>query len=270
MVILMMLTSFPTLQIPLNIALVGGFVRDTFLNRASKDLDYVVWGATPEEVRRAIPGAQVVGRDFPVFVLPGGAQVALARRERKVGLGYEGFAVDIDTQIDLPTDLSRRDLTINAMALLPDGTLVDPFGGRQDLEARVLRHVGPAFVEDPLRVYRLARFAAQLGFSVHAETVALARQIPRAEFEALSAELPKCGRWKSSRRLKKPRVDFTLGRLSNMISRGISTVVWPFAPCRYPKVGGPVFKPGQVLSLIPVLSLSTRKSCIKLQACAAP
>lgn len=160
--------------------LVGGAVRDALLGQAPGDHDWVVVGATPQQMLDA--GYTPVGRDFPVFLHPhSGEEHALARTERKSGRGYRGFVVDADPSVTLEEDLQRRDFTINAIAR--DGTtgeLVDPWGGARDLEARVLRHVGPAFVEDPLRVLRAARFMARLaplGFSVAPETIALMRQI---------------------------------------------------------------------------------------------
>ncbi|RDZ26063.1 multifunctional CCA addition/repair protein [Lysobacter silvisoli] len=159
--------------------LVGGAVRDRLLGREPGDRDYVVVGATPQAMLDA--GYKPVGRDFPVFLHPhSGEEYALARTERKSGRGYRGFVVDTDPAVTLEEDLGRRDFTINAIAQDEDGRLVDPYGGARDVEARVLRHVGPAFVEDPLRVLRAARFMARfapLGFSVAPETVALMREM---------------------------------------------------------------------------------------------
>ena len=164
--------------------LVGGAVRDALLGLTPGDRDYVVVGATPEAMLQA--GFKPVGRDFPVFLHPKtGEEYALARTERKSGRGYRGFVVDADPSVTLEDDLLRRDFTINAIAreLCEDGSegaLVDPHGGARDIEARVLRHVGPAFVEDPLRVLRAARFMARLaplGFTVAPETMALMRQM---------------------------------------------------------------------------------------------
>ena len=159
--------------------LVGGAVRDRLLGRAVKDHDHVVVGATPEAMLAA--GFQPVGRDFPVFLHPETKEeYALARTERKSGRGYRGFVVDADPSVTLEDDLRRRDLTINAIAEAEDGVLVDPFGGVRDLEARVLRHVSEAFVEDPVRILRVARFAARyapLGFRVAPETMALMRHM---------------------------------------------------------------------------------------------
>src|SRR5687768_17720016 len=134
----------------MKIYLVGGAVRDRLLGLTPGDRDHVVVGGTPEEMEAA--GFKPVGRDFPVFLHPKtGEEYALARTERKSGRGYRGFVVDADPSVTLEEDLGRRDFTINAIAEAADGTLVDPYGGARDIEARVLRHVGPAFVEDPLR-----------------------------------------------------------------------------------------------------------------------
>jgi len=166
----------------MEVYLVGGAVRDALLGRPVNEKDYVVVGAGAEELLRA--GYRPVGRDFPVFLHPQThAEYALARRERKTGPGYRGFVTEFSPDITLEEDLLRRDLTINAMAQAADGTLVDPYGGRADLEARVLRHVSPAFSEDPVRILRIARFAARfapLGFTVHASTRALLRQMVQA------------------------------------------------------------------------------------------
>lgn len=159
--------------------LVGGAIRDRLLGLQPGDRDWVVVGATPEEM--LAQGFKPVGRDFPVFLHPEtGEEYALARTERKSGRGYRGFVVDTDPSVTLEEDLQRRDFTLNAIAQNEHGELVDPYGGARDIERRVLRHVGPAFVEDPLRVLRAARFMARfapLGFSVADETLALMRQI---------------------------------------------------------------------------------------------
>jgi tRNA nucleotidyltransferase (CCA-adding enzyme) len=175
----------------MKIYLVGGAVRDRLLGLPVEERDWVVVGATPQEMQDR--GFRQVGRDFPVFLHPdSGEEYALARTERKTGQGHRGFVVHSDTSVTLEEDLSRRDLTINAMAEAPDGQLIDPYGGRADLEARILRHVSPAFVEDPLRVLRVARFAARfahLDFSVAGETLALMRQIAESgELATLSGE----------------------------------------------------------------------------------
>ncbi|AMD01249.1 polynucleotide adenylyltransferase [Halomonas chromatireducens] len=170
---------------------VGGAVRDSRLGWPVKDTDWVVVGATPEEMQRR--GFRPVGRDFPVFLHPEThEEYALARTERKSGHGYTGFVVHASPEVTLEEDLARRDLTINAMAETPDGRLVDPYGGLEDLEARVLRHVSPAFVEDPLRVLRTARFLARyagLGFTIADETLALMRELAESgELTHLVAE----------------------------------------------------------------------------------
>ena len=159
--------------------LVGGAVRDRLLGRAGGDRDYVVVGATPEQMLAA--GFQPVGKDFPVFLHPRTkAEYALARTERKSGRGYQGFTVHADASVTLEEDLARRDLTINAIAEDEQGALVDPFHGLRDIELRRLRHVSPAFVEDPVRLLRVARFAARfapLGFAVADETMQLLREM---------------------------------------------------------------------------------------------
>ncbi|GGY80784.1 multifunctional CCA tRNA nucleotidyl transferase/2'3'-cyclic phosphodiesterase/2'nucleotidase/phosphatase [Marinobacter zhanjiangensis] len=163
----------------MNIYLVGGAVRDKLLNLPVKDRDWVVVGATPDEMLSR--GYRQVGADFPVFLHPQShEEYALARTERKQGRGYHGFSVYSAPDVTLEDDLKRRDLTINAMAMAEDGTLVDPFNGRQDLEDRQLRHVSEAFAEDPLRILRTARFAARfhnLGFRVEDDTMALMRSM---------------------------------------------------------------------------------------------
>ncbi|KIQ97935.1 multifunctional CCA addition/repair protein [Lysobacter sp. A03] len=163
----------------MKIYLVGGAVRDRLLGLQPGDRDWVVVGETQASMEAA--GFKPVGRDFPVFLHPDtGEEHALARTERKSGRGYRGFVVDADPSVSLEEDLGRRDFTINAIAQDAHGGLVDPHGGAADIEARVLRHVGPAFVEDPLRVLRAARFMARfapLGFTVAAETMSLMREI---------------------------------------------------------------------------------------------
>ncbi|HEV2620896.1 MAG TPA: multifunctional CCA addition/repair protein [Frateuria sp.] len=157
--------------------LVGGAVRDRLLGRPVVDHDHVVVGATPQEMLAR--GFRPVGKDFPVFLHPdSGEEYALARTERKTGHGYHGFAFHADPGVTLEEDLARRDLTINAIAQDEHGALVDPFHGQRDIERRALRHVSPAFVEDPVRLLRVARFAARfepLGFAVADETMALMR-----------------------------------------------------------------------------------------------
>ncbi|MDH5300600.1 MAG: multifunctional CCA addition/repair protein [Gammaproteobacteria bacterium] len=163
----------------MKIYLVGGAVRDRLLSRQVSERDWVVIGATPEQMLAL--NYRQVGKDFPVFLHPETSEeYALARAERKIGPGYTGFAVDATPQVSLEEDLRRRDLTINAMAEDEAGNITDPYGGMQDLNARILRHVSEAFVEDPLRVLRVARFAARyatLGFCVAEQTMDLMRQI---------------------------------------------------------------------------------------------
>jgi tRNA nucleotidyltransferase (CCA-adding enzyme) len=171
--------------------LVGGAVRDRLLGLPVHERDWVVVGARPEELVDA--GYQPVGREFPVFLHPEThEEYALARVERKVGPGYRGFTTQFSPQVTLEEDLRRRDLTINAMAQSEDGALIDPYGGEQDLAARRLRHVSDAFVEDPVRILRVARFAARfasLGFTIAPETLELMQRMTAAgEVEALVPE----------------------------------------------------------------------------------
>jgi len=170
---------------------VGGAVRDRRLGLAVVDTDWVVVGATPEEM--LAKGFQQVGKDFPVFLHPQThEEYALARTERKVAPGYKGFTVHAAPDVTLEQDLQRRDLTINAMAETPDGRLIDPFGGAEDLSRRVLRHISPAFAEDPVRILRVARFAARFiphGFHIAPETLALMRNMVTAgEVDSLVPE----------------------------------------------------------------------------------
>jgi tRNA nucleotidyltransferase (CCA-adding enzyme) len=175
----------------MQVYLVGGAVRDALLGLPVKERDWVVVGGSREELLRL--QYREVGRDFPVFLHPDShEEYALARRERKVAPGYRGFTVEFGPEVTLEADLARRDLTINAIAEAANGTLFDPFGGQRDIEARVLRHVSPAFIEDPVRILRVARFAARfapLGFRVAPETAALMRaMVDRGEAAALVAE----------------------------------------------------------------------------------
>ena len=175
----------------MQVYLVGGAVRDRLLGLPVKERDWVVVGGTREQLLNR--HFREVGRDFPVFLHPEShEEYALARLERKVAAGYRGFSVEFGPEVTLQEDLSRRDLTINAIAESEDGTLVDPYGGLEDLKARVLRHVSPAFVEDPVRVLRVARFAARfepLGFRVAPQTLELMRaMVERGEVDALVAE----------------------------------------------------------------------------------
>jgi len=170
---------------------VGGAVRDRLLGRPVTEVDWVVVGATAEAL--AAQGYRPVGADFPVFLHPRtGEEYALARTERKSGRGYGGFTFHAAPDVTLEQDLIRRDLTVNAMAEDDDGQVIDPYGGRADLQARLLRHVSPAFAEDPLRVLRVARFAARycsLGFQVAPETLLLMQEmVASGELDALTAE----------------------------------------------------------------------------------
>jgi len=168
--------------------IVGGAVRDALLGLPVADRDWVVVGATPEEMTAA--GFRPVGKDFPVFLHPETQEEhALARTERKSGRGYKGFTVYAAPDVTLEEDLKRRDLTINAMAQEEAGRLIDPFGGERDLRAGVLRHVSEAFAEDPLRVLRVARFAARFGFRIADETLTLMRRLVDAgEMQTLVPE----------------------------------------------------------------------------------
>ena len=175
----------------MKIYLVGGAVRDSLINHPSTENDWVVVGATPEKMTDQ--GFKPVGQDFPVFIHPKtGEEYALARTERKSGKGYKGFEFYTSTEVTLEDDLIRRDLTINAMAKDSEGNIIDPFGGQKDIESKQLRHVSRAFIEDPLRVLRVARFAARyahLGFSIAKETMDLMKSIVvQGEMEFLVAE----------------------------------------------------------------------------------
>ncbi len=175
----------------MNVFLVGGAVRDKLLGIRHTEQDWLVLGSTPEHM--LAEGFVPVGKDFPVFLHPRTKEeYALARTERKTAKGYKGFSFFTSPDISIEEDLLRRDLTINAMAEDAQGNLIDPYGGQQDLQKRILRHVSPAFVEDPLRVLRLARFAAcyaHLGFSVAPETLLLVKTIAASgELETLVAE----------------------------------------------------------------------------------
>ena len=184
-------TQLTTKASTLDTYLVGGAVRDKLLNRPVKDNDYLVVGATVEQMLSL--GFNQVGKDFPVFLHPKTKQeYALARTERKQGQGYTGFDCYAAPDVTIEQDLLRRDLTINAMAMSQDGTIVDPYNGKKDLENRLLRHVSSAFIEDPLRVLRVARFAARYhndGFTIAPETLSLMTEISQSgELSSLSAE----------------------------------------------------------------------------------
>ena len=196
----------------MQVYLVGGAVRDALLNRKVVERDYVVVGATPEKMLSQ--GFTQVGKDFPVFLHPKTQEeYALARTERKSGKGYTGFVCDASSSVTLEEDLLRRDLTVNAIAQDNYGKLIDPYGGKKDLENRVLRHVSEAFSEDPLRVFRVARFAtryAYLGFTIATETMALMQSMAESgELSTLSAERV----WQETKRSlleKTPHVFFTV------------------------------------------------------------
>ena len=183
----------------MEVFVVGGAVRDVLLQQDPKDIDFVVVGATPEQMIRK--GFTQVGADFPVFLDERGREFALARTERKVGSGHKGFETDFDPNVTLEEDLIRRDLTINAMAVRAEDWedffmscgatkfLIDPFGGQHDLIRRRLRHVSEAFAEDPLRVLRVARFAARFGFAIDKETMKLMTSLVEAgEVDNLTSE----------------------------------------------------------------------------------
>jgi tRNA nucleotidyltransferase (CCA-adding enzyme) len=167
---------------------VGGSVRDELLGLPVKDHDYVVVGSDPDEMVRL--GYRPVGKDFPVFLHPQTKEeYALARTERKTGRGYKGFTVYAEREVTLEQDLARRDLTINAIARDEQGKLIDPYGGVQDLELGILRHVSEAFIEDPVRILRVARFAARFAFEIAPETMALMqRMVTEGEVDHLVPE----------------------------------------------------------------------------------
>jgi tRNA nucleotidyltransferase (CCA-adding enzyme) len=162
--------------------LVGGAVRDKLLNYPVKERDWVVVGETPDSMIKK--GFRPVGKDFPVFLHPeSGEEYALARTERKTAPGYKGFAVHASPDVSLEQDLMRRDLTINALAMTPEGEIIDPYGGQNDIDNRIFRHISPAFAEDPVRILRVARFAARyshLGFTLAKETRELMQQMVTA------------------------------------------------------------------------------------------
>jgi tRNA nucleotidyltransferase (CCA-adding enzyme) len=212
---------------PLQTYLVGGAVRDELLGLPVHERDHVVLGATPAQMRAQ--GFRQVGRDFPVFLHPRtGEEYALARTERKSGSGHRGFTVHAEPGVTLEEDLRRRDLTINAIARAGDGTLIDPFGGRRDLTARLLRHVSPAFVEDPLRILRVARFStrlAPLGFTVAPETLTLMREMVAA---GMLAELPPERIW---REWEKALEQAAPGMFFEVLHAcGAHAVLWPELP----------------------------------------
>nr|WP_282450305.1 multifunctional CCA addition/repair protein [Microbulbifer sp. CAU 1566] len=210
--------------------MVGGAVRDRLLHRPVHERDWVVVGATEAEM--LAQGFRPVGKDFPVFLHPQTSEeYALARTERKSGHGYGGFTVYASPDVTLEQDLERRDLTVNAMAETEDGEVIDPYQGRADLDARLLRHVSPAFSEDPLRILRVARFAARyapLGFSVAPETMTLMRgMVDAGEVEHLVPERV----WKEiSRALTEPRPDIFIQVLRDC---GALKVLLPEVDCLF-------------------------------------
>lgn len=221
---------------------VGGAVRDRLLGRPVDEIDWVVVGATAEQMLTL--GFRPVGADFPVFLHPEtGEEYALARTERKSGRGYGGFTFYASPDVTLEEDLIRRDLTVNAMAEDDQGRLIDPHGGQRDLQARLLRHVSPAFAEDPLRVLRVARFAARyapLGFRVASPTMALMRRLSDSgELAALTAERS----WKEiSRALLEPRPDVFIqvlrdcGALKALLPEVDALFGVPQPPAHHPEI----------------------------------
>lgn len=200
----------------MKVYLVGGAVRDQLLGYPVHERDWVVVGATPLEMQQL--GYQLVGRDFPVFLHPlTREEYALARTERKMAPGYRGFVCNFNPNVTLEEDLGRRDLTINAMAMDADGGLIDPYHGQDDLEAKLLRHVSPAFIEDPVRVLRVARFAARyhhLGFTLASETRALMyAMVKRGELAHLVPERV-WQEWLSSLQEKNPQIFISTIRAS--------------------------------------------------------
>jgi tRNA nucleotidyltransferase (CCA-adding enzyme) len=208
--------------------LVGGAVRDALLGLPVIDHDWVVTGATPEQLEQQ--GYQQVGKQFPVFLHPKSKEeYALARKEKKQGQGYTGFICDFSSDISLEEDLERRDLTINAIAQDKDGSLIDPFHGQQDLLDRVLRHVSDAFIEDPLRVLRVARFAARFyhfGFTIAPETILLMQTISASgELSSLSAERV----WKELEKALNTRhanVFFSVLKEANALDKLFPELIW--------------------------------------------
>ena len=208
----------------MQVYLVGGAVRDRLLGRPVKERDWVVVGASPEELQQQ--GFVPVGREFPVFLHPQThEEYALARLERKVAPGYRGFTTQFSPDVTLEEDLRRRDLTINAMAETSSGEIVDPYGGRGDLDARLLRHVSDSFIEDPVRVLRVARFAARyaaLGFRVAEETVALMRSM--TDSGELTALVPERVWQETERALGESRPDVFFSTLRDC---GALQVIFP-------------------------------------------
>lgn len=201
----------------MKIYLVGGSVRDTIMGRPSNDRDFVVVGATEAEFVEEFPNAKKVGKDFPVYLVDG-EEFAFARKERKTGAGHTSFETISDPSITLEEDLARRDLTINAIAMdIDNGSFIDPFYGERDIIERVLHHVSPAFSEDPLRVFRVARFAATLGFTVAQETIELMRSL-KGELSTLSGERVFC-ELKKALNGENPRAFFDILKRTNCLEQ---------------------------------------------------
>lgn len=224
----------------MQIYLVGGAVRDALLNYPVKDKDYLVTGATIEQMTDL--GYQQVGKSFPVFLHPKSNQeYALARTEIKQGSGYTGFVCDFSPEITIEQDLIRRDLTINAMAQSEDGEIIDPYNGQQDLANKTLRHVSDAFIEDPLRVLRVARFAARyhhLGFTIADETISLMRQI--ADSSELASLVPERV-WQETQSAlaeRSPEVFFQSLRFANALK-----VIFPELDALYGVPNPPLWHP---------------------------
>ncbi|MDE2338775.1 MAG: multifunctional CCA addition/repair protein [Gammaproteobacteria bacterium] len=214
----------------MEVYLVGGAVRDRLLGRPVHERDWVVVGARPEDLERQ--GYLPVGREFPVFLHPETREeYALARLERKVAPGYRGFTTEFSPEVTLQEDLRRRDLTVNAMAESAAGEIIDPYGGQRDLEARLLRHVSDAFLEDPVRVLRVARFAARyapLGFRVAPETLALMRRM--SESGELGALVPERVWQETERALGEPRPEVFFETLREC---GALSVIFPEVAALY-------------------------------------
>lgn len=195
--------------------LVGGAVRDMMLNKESHDMDFCVTGLSMEDFQALFPNAKVQGKDFPVFIMDG-CEFALARKERKIGEKHTDFEILADKSITIEEDLSRRDLTINAMAIdFLTGELVDPFGGLQDLKDKKIRMTSTAYQEDPLRVYRTARFAAKFGFEIEEKTIKTMESM-RRELEHLSAERV-LAEFRKALLTDSPRIFFDCLRKANIL-----------------------------------------------------
>jgi tRNA nucleotidyltransferase (CCA-adding enzyme) len=232
--------------------LVGGAVRDALLELPVIDRDWVVTGATPEQLEKE--GYQQVGKQFPVFLNPKSKEeYALARKEKKQSAGYTGFICDFSPDIKLEEDLERRDLTINAIAQAQDGSLIDPFNGQSDLNNRIFRHVSNAFIEDPLRVLRVARFAARfhsLGFTIAPETMTLMQTISASgELAALSAERI----WKELEKAlntQHSNIFFSVLEEANALDKLFPNYVWQNDSTQATLISQPTFTPAQRWAII--------------------